>query len=202
VRRFSVLFLRRLANRNMTLYAQLDQLERCGIVLNDGIGIADLLTRASERQYETDPFRRLLTVLGGETNDAQRTPLCNNIWHLRVDCIGGAGDYAQIAQRMAILAGGALPISDVSDEFEWTAGLAWLRFLIRDEQVIWRARIREHWIDPAVFSRFAVLLETQDTPRRFTYLDLGGQDALLGCATPQQFAELRRRTGLRFQWLG
>lgn len=196
-----MLLLRRLANRNMSLYAQLDQLERCGIVLNGGVGIADLLARCGERRYETDPFRQLLAVLGGET-DTERTPLCNALWHLRVDCIGGPGDYAHIAQRTAILAGGALTITGISDEFDWAAGVAWLRFRVGDEQVSWPARIREHWIDPGVFSRFVVLLEAQDTPRRFTYLDLGGQDALLGCATPQQFAELRRRTGLRFQWLG
>jgi hypothetical protein len=197
-----VLFLRRLANRNKSLYAQLDQLARCGIEPEPGVGVSDLLNRYPERQYETDPFRLLLTVLGEESNGPPNTPLSKQVWHLRVGSITGVGDYAQIAQRMSLLAQGDLPIADISDEFDWGAGIVWLRFRLRGEPVDWPARIREHWIDPVLFSRFAALLEAQDTSRRFTYLDLGGQDALLGCATPQQFAELRRRTGLSFRWLG
>ncbi len=185
----------------MSLYAQLDQLERCGIVPNVGTGVADLLARQPERQYETEPFRLLLSVLGDDS-DPNRNPFCDNVWHLRVGCIEGPGDYARIAQRMSILAGGALPLTEICDEFEWAAGVVWLKFRLRDEPVSWPARIRERWIDPMIFSRFVALLEVQNTERRFTYLDLGGQDALLGCAAPKQFAELRRRTGLRFEWLG
>jgi hypothetical protein len=202
VRTFSVLLLRRLANRNMSLYAQLDQLARCGIVPMSGVGVSDLLSRNPERQYETDPFRLLLTVLGEESNDSPGTPLSEQVWHLRVGCVAGPGDYTRIAQRMSLLAQEALPMTDISDEFDWAAGVVWLRFRLRGQPFDWPARIREHWIDPALFSRFVLLLEAQETLLRFTYLDLGGQDALLGCATPQQFAELRRRTGLRFQWLG
>jgi hypothetical protein len=196
------MFLRRLLNRNMTLYDQLDQLERCGIVPNSGVGGADLLVRYPERQYETDPFRLLLKVLGGESNDVKRIPLCDCLWHLRVDCITGPGDYAHIAQRMSILAGDDLPISDIQDEFEWASAVVWLIFRLRGEEIAWPARIREHWIDPVIFSRFVALLDAQESERGFTYLDLGGQDALLGCANPAQFAAIRRRTGLRFQWLG
>ncbi len=202
MRRSSVLFLRRLANRNMSLYAQLDQLERCGIVPNLGVSVADLLARRSERQYETDPFRLLLRVLGDESNDSERIPLCNSVWHLRVGCIAGPGDYVHIAQRMSTLAGDHLPINDIRDEFDWAAGLAWLMFRLRGQETSWAARLRECWIDPTVFSRFVALLEKQNTDARFSYLDLGGQDALIGCATPAEFAEIRRRTGLRFEWLG
>jgi hypothetical protein len=197
-----VLFLRRLLNRNMSLYAQLDELERCGIVPNAGVGPADLLARHSEREYEIHPFRLLLSVFGQESTAASYIPLSEHVWHLRVGSITGPGDYTRIAQRMSLLAQGALPITDMSDELDWAAGVVWLRFRLRNEQFDWPARLREHWIDPNLFSRFVVLLEAQDTPLRFTYLDLGGQDALLGCATLQQFAELRRRTGLSFQWLG
>lgn len=186
----------------MSIHAQLDQLARCGIEPTPGVGVSDLLTRSSERQYETDPFRLLLKVLGEESNDLPPVPLSQQVWHLRVGCIGGPGDYTAIAQRMSLIAQGDLPITDITDELDWAAGGVWLRFRLRGEPFGWPARLREHWIDPLLFSRFVALLEAQDTSRRFTYLDLGGQDALLGCATSEEFAELRRRTGLRFQWLG
>jgi len=202
VRRSFVLLLRRLANRNMSLYAQLDVLERCGIVPNPGVGIPELLAIFSERQYETAPFRRLLIALGGESNDLRKVPFSDNIWRLQVGCITGPGDYARIAHRMALLAGDALPITDVRDHFELGASIAWLHFRLAETEFDWPARIRERWIDPSIVSRFVALLEQQPAEKRFFQLDVGGQDVLIGCATPPQFAELRRRTGLRFEWLG
>jgi len=42
----------------------------------------------------------------------------------------------------------------------------------------------------------------RDEPdKRFTYLDLGGQDCLIGCCTPRQLASLNKNTGLNFEWL-
>jgi hypothetical protein len=103
---------------------------------------------------------------------------------------------------MARLVGQQLPIVDVRDEFDLASSVAWLKFEFLEQQVSWPARIRECWVDPDIFSRFVALLDAQDSPARFTYLDLGGQDVLIGCATPAQFTEFRRRTGLKLQWLG
>jgi hypothetical protein len=62
--------------------------------------------------------------------------------------------------------------------------------------------VQEDWLDPQVMSNFAALLEDQDTEKRFTYLDLPGRECLIGCATPEQLAALRKTTGLDFEWLG
>jgi len=61
--------LRRLMNRNMSLCAQLDTLAECGIALRDGVGPEELLTRHSDRDYETSPFMLLLSVLGAESDE-------------------------------------------------------------------------------------------------------------------------------------
>ncbi len=196
-----LLFLRRLLNRNLSLYAQLDTLAECGIVPNDGVGVRELLSRYSEREYETTPFKRLLSALGEEAGDAARTSLSTNIWHARAGCISGPGDYVHVADRVAILASGYLPLADVSDEFDLRRGVAWLQFRLRDQEFRWPARIQERWIDATILSRFVRLLAEQETDRRFTFLDLGGQDCLIGCATPEQFRALRKWTGLNFEWL-
>ncbi len=200
MRRFPVLLLRRIANHNMSLYKQLDVLEDCGIAPNDGVEVAQLLAHYTERQYETAPFRRLLGALGSES--PEQIPLSDNVWRLRVGCIAGPGDYTLVARRMSLLAGRVLPVSDIHEQFDMASGVVWLRFRHGAEEINWPARIREFWVDPGLFSRFAELLEAQDTDKRFTQLDLGGQDVLIGCSTPLQFAELRRRTGLPFEWLG
>jgi hypothetical protein len=199
---FYVSLLRRLMNRNLTLYAQLDTLVECGIVPNPGVGAAELLARHGEREYETSPFKLLLSVLGTESLEPPCLSLSNNVWHMRAECIGGRGDYVKVAQRMAALAAGALPIESVHDEFDWRQGVAWLGFMLREREVRWPAKIEERWIDPNVLSRFVGLLDEQDTDLRFTGLDLGGQDCLIGCATKEQFHALRKLTGLELEWLG
>ena len=194
--------LRRLMNRNMTLYAQLDALADCGIVPSQDFGPAELLVLHDEREYETSPFKLLLTVLGDNSPGPPHLPLSGNVWHMRAECIAGSGDYVKVAQRMAALAATTLPIESVYDEFDLRRGIAWLSFTLHGHELRWPAKIEERWIDPNILSRFVALLDDQDSDLRFTGLDLGGQDCLIGCATDEQFAALRRLTGLAFEWLG
>ena len=194
--------LRRLMNRNMSLYAQLNELAGCGIVPCEAIGPAELLARHSDRDYETSPFKLLLSVLGTDSEGPPYLPLSGNVWLMHADCAAHRGDYSKIANRMAALAGDVLPIELVQDEFDLGRGVAWLSFSLHGEEFRWPAKIEERWIDPLVLSRFAALLEAQSTDRRYICLDLGGQDCLLGCASEAQFSALRKRTGLAFEWLG
>ena len=194
--------LRRLMNRNMSLYAQLDELAGCGIAPREGLGPGELLARHSDRDYETSPFKLLLSALGLDSEEPPYLPLSNSVWLMHADCVAHSGDYARLASRMAMLAADALPIESIHDEFDLRRGVAWLSFTLRGEELRWPAKIEERWIDPMILSRFAALLEAQTTDLRYTCLDMGGQDCLLGCATEAQFTALRKRTGLAFEWLG
>ena len=194
--------LRRLTNRNMSLYDQLDTLAACGILLREDVGPADLLRRHNERAYETSPFKLLLAELGAESDERPHEPLSHRVWHMRAECAARSGDYVKVAQRMAALAAPVLPLENIRDEFDLRRGVAWLDFTLRGQPFHWPAKIEERWIDPNILSRFAVLLDAQDTNLRYLCLDLGGQDCLLACATDEQFAALRKITGLAFEWLG
>jgi len=194
--------LRRLMNRNMSLYAQLDELAGCGIAPREGLGPGELLARHSDRDYETSPFKLLLSALGLDSEEPPYLPLSNSVWLMHADCVAHSGDYARVASRMAMLAADALPIESIHDEFDLRRGVAWLSFTLRGEELRWPAKIEERWIDPMILSRFAVLLQAQTTDLRYTCLDMGGQDCLLGCATEAQLTALRKRTGLAFEWLG
>jgi hypothetical protein len=61
--------------------------------------------------------------------------------------------------------------------------------------------VDDDWVDPLVFCRFVDLLAERQADRRYTYLDLGGQDCLIGCCTDEQLKSLRKLTGLQFKWL-
>lgn len=193
--------LRRLMIRNMMLERQLELLAQCGIQPNEGIGLNHLLDRHREAEYERSPFTLLLRALGSAPEQDPQTWWSDNIWTLNVETIGGPGDYVRVAQRMAILAGGALPISDLRDGIDPRRGVAWLEFTLEGTVNKWHAKIEENWIDSRVVSNFVKLLESRDTDKRYTYLDLPGKECLIGCATPQELASLRKWTGLEFEWL-
>jgi hypothetical protein len=62
-------------------------------------------------------------------------------------------------------------------------------------------KVDDDWVDPYIFPRFTELLVVRNAGKRFTYIDLGGQDCLIGCATPGQRALLESKTGLKVDWL-
>jgi hypothetical protein len=185
----------------MPLATQLDMLAAWGIRPNPAVEIPDLLLRFPEQAYERSPFKLLLTVLGDISAHEPFLPLSDNIWHLDAKCIGGPGDYAHVARRMAALAGDALPLANFSDSLDLRQGTAWLSFTLGEREFHWPAKVEEDWIDPNILSRFVALLDSQDTDRRFTLLDFPGRDCLIGCSTPAQFKQLRKSTGLTFEWL-
>ncbi len=125
----------------------------------------------------------------------------DNIWHFDTECIEDHGDYARIAKRMKILAQGDLPIEDILDYVDVDNREAHLSFRLRGIDFLWQAKVEDDWIDPSILSRFANLLETSGATRRFTYIDLGGQDCLIGCSTREEQTRLQKLTGLKVEWL-
>lgn len=194
--------LRRLVIRNTMLVRQLETLAACGIRPIDGVGLGDLLARHRETEYERSPYTLLLRVLGSVTENNSESWLSNNIWLLDIESIAGPGDYARVANRMATMAEGALPIADVQDDIDPRQGVATLEFTLEGSHNNWHARVQENWVDSRIMSNFVTLLDRRATKKRFTYLDLSGKECLIGCSTPEEFAALRKWTGLDFEWLG
>lgn len=189
--------------KHMRLEDQLDILARCGISLLPGRTVDELLDSFEREQYEQEPFTLLLMMLGSEveTGPGAGARFSDAVWTLDTECIEDRGDYARIAKRMRALAKGDLPIEDIKDRVDLEEGVAWLSFRIDGRVERWEATVDDDWIDQTILSRFAALLASRGSPRRFFYLDLGGQNILIGCATEPQFNQLREATGLDFQWL-
>jgi hypothetical protein len=194
---------------------QLSHLDRCGIRLLPEVTVTNLLAAAPRDVYEKDPYVRLLCTLGAEL-DVE--PFCypsDDIWHFDTECIEDHNDYVRIAQRFVDLAGDALPLEDICDYVDIDAGEAWLSFELDGKAYKWTAAVENDWVDPMIISRFAKLLAERKAQnrflarfigarrdiKRFTYLDLKGQDCLFGCSTEKELTDLRSATGLDFMWL-
>lgn len=193
---------------SISLEKQLQVLQGCGIRLLPGITAEHLLASSDKMDYENEPYLHLLIVMGGEQEEEPYRPLSANIWHLDTECIEDHGSYAVIARRMRDLADGALPLEEISDYIDLEEGEAWLSFKLKGKCIKWEAVVKDDWIDPKILTSFVQLLTRQTMTvlwpfgrKRFTYLDLKGQDCLLGCSSAGQLKKLRKQTGLDFQWL-
>jgi hypothetical protein len=182
------------------LEAQLDLLLAHGIHLGpettrDDV-LDDVVAEWSAEAFADDPFRKLMIALGSP--DARHA---RNLWHFDTECIEDHGAYAAIAERFAELAEGDLPLTDVEDSVDLEEGQASLSFTLDGQRIEWECAVDDDWVDATVLSRFAALLAQRKTGRRFTYLDLEGQDFIVGCLTDSQRASLSAATGLTIEWL-
>lgn len=180
-----------------SLQSHLEVLQQCGVPLPDGLTLDDMLAEWGADAFEEDPFRMLAVCIGAD----EREPPSDHLWHFDTECIEGDGAYVRIAERMRHLARGDLPLTNVRDRVDFDEGVAWLAFDLDGETIRWELELDNDWVDASVFTEFAELLERRRTGKRFTYLDLGGQDCIIGCATPETLAQLNARTGLQLTWL-
>jgi hypothetical protein len=191
----------RFSKRKQTLEEQLTALATCGIRPNPGIAVDHLLESCARDEYENEPFSLVLTVLGNTLEREPWSPLSDCIWHLDTECIEDHGSYGHIASRIKALAGAELPLNDIQDYVDIEEGRAWLSFRLNGEEIRWEPKVDNDWIDTTILSDFARLMERQNSQKRLTYLDLKGQDCLIGCSTEQEFKRLKNLTGLKFEWL-
>jgi hypothetical protein len=190
--------LKRLFAPAPSLEAQLQALAGCGIRLAEGRSVEDLLRLGSRAAFEKQPFIHLLCVLGDEGGDedgASPAYLSDDIWHFDTECIEDHGDYARIIRRMCELSKGALPLQDIRDHVDVEAGQAWVSFTLGGQTYRWTAEVDDDWVDAQILTRLAQLLDAQGQARRFISMGLFGQDMLLGCASADELAQLKRLVG-------
>jgi hypothetical protein len=197
IRMFDRLFRR----RTVPLELQLEQLIACGIRLNDGFGVEHLLNSFDRQRYESDPYELLLVMMGSEFEVEPFPRLSENVWHLDTECIEDHGSYARVAERIQALAAPSLQLSDIRDYVDLEEQKASLSFRLKGKEVLWNAEVNDDWIDAAILSNFAQLVAENCGGKRLTYLDLIGQDCLIGCSSNDELSLLKRTTGLAFEWL-
>jgi len=189
---------RRLFRKSVPLADQLRVLAECGITLNPGVTV-------KQKEFESKPYITLLCAMGSvvespaETRDYEYAS--DSIWHFDSECIEDHGAYVSIVSRLCALAKADLPLADPEDFVDIERGEDWVSFTLDGYRHRWVMEVQDDWVDPSIFSRLSELLRLRSESRRFTYIDLRGQDCLIGCATDEQRRKLQVATGIEVQWL-
>ena len=137
---------------------QLQTLAQCGIRLVPDVTLDRMLKVFDRAHYEREPYVLLLCALGSELEVEPYRFASDDIWHFDTECIEDHKDYVRIAERLRDLAGGDLPLDEITDYVDIEEGEAWLSFRLDGQRVRWEAEVEGDWVDETILSRFAELL--------------------------------------------
>src|SRR5262245_25311287 len=138
----------------MAIEDRLAALRECGIALNPGRTVDEMLTSSDRGAFENNPFLLLIRVGGGVGAEPWGRRFCGSLWHFDTECIEDHGAYATIAEQMSRLAGNELPLAQIADFVDIEQGQAWLSFALDGSAVKWEAKVNDDWVDPTILSRF------------------------------------------------
>ncbi|MBI3837755.1 MAG: hypothetical protein HY288_07455 [Planctomycetia bacterium] len=175
-----------------TIEDKLRALAECGFKLKDQFGVSDVIKSWGRDALDEPGFNAALVCLGMTEENPPWAPHCDNLWHFDTECIEGDGSYIRIAERMAGMAGGSLPLSEFEDHFDIDGGEVWLRFKCGEKRVHIDCAVQDDWVDTTIFGTFVDLLAMCDPNKMFIYYDLGGQDCVIGCTTRDQVEKLKQ----------
>ena len=92
-------------------------------------------------------------------------------------------------------------MKNIQDYVDVEEEIAWLEFELGGKHYHWDLKVEDDWVDDDVFEVFTRLLTERGSNKKYTYFDLGRQDLMIGCCTPEQLEKLREVTILNFVWL-
>ena len=176
----------------MNIEEKLDALAECGLKLKDQFGLPDLIDSWGREALDEPGWDMALVCLGMTEEKPPWTPHCDNLWHFDTECIEDDGSYVEIAQRLAGVTQGSLPLSDIQDHVDCDGGSAWLRFKCQGRPVHIDCQVQDDWVDTKLFSYFVEMLARCDPNKLFIYYDLHGQDCIIGCVTQAQYESLKK----------
>lgn len=141
------------AIKPVPLEIQLEKLAACGIRLDDGVTVDDLLYSFSRDSIESEPFDLLLVMLGAEVErEPWGRPFCSRVWNFDTECIYQTGDYVRIVKRLCEVAGMPDLITDVTDFVDLQAGKAWLKYSVDGNDRDWPIEVNDDWADTLTLS--------------------------------------------------
>jgi len=156
----------------LKLEEQLQHLAALGIVLSEGVTIADLLYSFEREAYEEQPYALILFALGMEV---EREPwgrsVCHSVWNFDTECINSSGDYTKIVKRLCSLAGNPNYLAGIKDSLNLASGEGVLEYAVEGKQRKWQLELNDDWAD--VITLTNVMADIQRGGNRFYFKDNG-----------------------------
>ena len=140
----------RLFDRSVSLENQLGELNKCGIVVNDGVTESDLLTFDRKKGIEKAPYAGLVEALGFELEREPYSAIVNSLWMCDYERIEDHGAYKEILERLELMTGSALGLTDITDYVDLEEATAWVEFSFRGKRLRWEAEVDNDWLDPYI----------------------------------------------------
>jgi len=188
--------------RNPTVEEQLETFKRLGFKLNKGVDIRSLIERWGERTgFPKNPYFFLYIVLGSTTSEDPFIPVTNQVWHFDTECIEDHGDYVKILENLKRISSGELNFKNIEDYVDIREGKVSVSFDYKGKHYSWDLNVHDDWVDEELFSKIVKLTKEHKTNGRLTYLGTGGQDMVLGWATPEQMKSIKAKTRLNIKWM-
>jgi hypothetical protein len=118
-----------------TLEQKIEVLAGCGFRLAQPFTVEDLLQSWDRAALEKLGYDSVLVAMGMTEEQEPWRNHCVNLWTFDTECIEDHGAYKKIAERMAELAGGSLPIENIRDYVDVENNEAWLAFSFHGKDI-------------------------------------------------------------------
>lgn len=183
-------------------------LARHGVGIRPSLALEDVVTEEVRAAVVRNGYESLLCALGGERvvergdemmpQFVEEPPASPDVWHFDAECIYDHGDYLRIARHVSELAAGELRLQDAVDHVDVAGRIAWLEFTVAGLKTRCDFKVKDDWVDEAVFDELQDRLVECGSERRIAVHPLG-QDMLIICKTAEETAALNRSCRLSFK---
>jgi hypothetical protein len=186
------------ADGSMTVERQVEILGRFGIELPSDVSIEDLISARPRADYEQPPFELLLRRLGEIGWDREDA---SDVLLLDGNRIQESGDFTRFAVQMRNLADGALRIENIADDVTQSRH-ATLHFESGGQLLAVNTSLEGELIKNSIVREFAAVLIDGTGPACFASAPLrNDRIRVLVCIPREALGELRRETGIDFDWV-
>jgi hypothetical protein len=189
-----------LFKKRISIEEQLTALRAAGIALNPDVDEEDLFAFYPKDELEQEPYKGLIEVLGIELEREPFTPVTNKLWMCDYECIEDTGAYKRVVERLELMTGNALGITDIKDFVDIEKSLAWVEFKYQGKTIHWDAAVHDDWLDPNILVKYDSLLrDTKKGVRIYSNHTDFGQAALLAAFTDEEFKVFAKLSKVRVE---
>ncbi len=189
-----------LFKKRISIDEQLHALRAAGIILNPGVTEQDLLAFNSKEDLEKEPYKGLIEVLGIEIEREPYTPVTNTVWMCDYERIEDHGAYKDVLERLELMTGKALGLTDIKDFVDIEKNIAWVEFKYLNKTVHWDAKVDDDWLDPYILVKYDGLLrQSGKGVRIYSNHNDFGQVAFLAAFTDDQLKTFAKLSKVRVE---